>query len=135
MSNKPNIPTYKGRNIGIAILVGAQMLIGAIHVFFGLFLLAFEPTLLKATVAYDFYTVAFGALILVFAMFIWQGKMAGWVGTVAVSLFVIVVDSLAVLNLPTIPGVPAFPAYTEIPYSILIVTYLSTDKVRKKLLK
>ena len=68
---------------------------------------------IQATVAYDVYTFVFGLLALVFAVFIWQGKKAGWVGTVAVSLFVIAADSLTLLDLPSIPGIPKFPAITE----------------------
>ncbi len=132
---RPNIPTYKGRNIGIVILVAAQLLIGAIHVFFGLLLLVYEIPFLPATLAYDVYTVAFGSLDLLFVMFIWQGRKSGWLGTIAVSLFVIVVDSLAVANLPTIPGVPSFPAYTEIPYSVIAVAYLSLEHVRRQFLR
>jgi hypothetical protein len=66
--------TYKGRSLGIIVLTSAQILIGIIHAIFGFLLLASENTLLKATVTYDFYTIAFGVLTLVFAWFIWQGK-------------------------------------------------------------
>jgi len=83
---------------------------------------------------YDVYTFVFGLLTLVFAVFIWQGKKMGWLGMIAVSLFVIAADSLTVLNLPSIPGIPKFPAYTEIPYSVLVVYYLSLRHVREKFL-
>ena len=129
------IINYKGRSLGIVILTVAQLIIGAIHVFFGLLLLAFENlSFIKATAAYDFYTFVFGLLALVFAVFIWQGKKWGWIGTVAVSLFVIVADSLTVLDLPSIPGIPKFPAITEIAYSLLIVFYLLQTGVRRKYL-
>ncbi len=137
MSKKqPPIITYKGRSLGIVILTAAQLLIGAIHAFFGALLFAGENLSgLPATAAYDIYTFVFGALTLVFAVLIWQGKKSGWVGMVAVSLFVIAGDSLVVLNLPSVPGIPKFPAYTEIPYSILVVYYLSLKHVRAKFLK
>jgi len=95
MSKKqPPTITYKGRCLGIVILVVAQLIIGAIHVFFGLLLLAYENlSFLPATAVYDVYTFVFGLLVLVFAVFIWQGKKVGWIGTVAVSLFVIAADS------------------------------------------
>jgi len=113
----------------------AQVFIGVIHVFSGLLLLGFENWgALKATAAYDFYTLIFGVLVLVFTWFIWQGKKAGWIGTVVVSIFVAVVDSLVLLNLPSVPGTPTFPAATEIAYSILIIAYLSTNRVRKIIL-
>jgi hypothetical protein len=137
MSKKqPPIIPYKGRSMGIVVLTATQLLVGAIHAFFGLLLLAGENlSALPATVAYDVYTFAFGLLTLVFAVLIWQGKKAGWVGMIGVSLFVIAADSLTVLNLPSIPGIPKFPAYTEIPYSVLVIYYLSLKNVRRKFLK
>lgn len=137
MSKKqPPIITYKGRSLGIVILTVAQLIIGAIHAFFGILLLAFENlSFIQATAAYDVYTFVFGLLALVFAVFIWQGKKAGWVGTVAVSLFVIVADSLTLLDLPSIPGIPKFPALTEILYSLLVVFYLLQSGVRRKYLE
>ena len=136
MSKKQTpIITYKGRSLGIVVLTVAQLIIGAIHAFFGLLLLAFENlSFIQATVAYDVYTFVFGLLALVFAVFIWQGKKAGWVGTVAVSLFVIVADSLTLLDLPSIPGIPKFPAITEIAYSLLVVFYLLQSGIRRKYL-
>jgi hypothetical protein len=109
MSKKqPPIITYKGRSLGIVILIFAQLIIGAIHAFFGLLLLAYENlSFLPATTIYDVYTFAFGLLALVFVVFIWQGKKVGWIGTVAVSLFMIAADSLTLLDLPSIPGIPS----------------------------
>ena len=135
MTNKPVPPTYKGRSIGIVALVAAQILIGSIHVFSGLLLLFSENfAFLQGTVAYDVYTLVFGLLVLVFAVFIWKGKKPGWIGTIAVSLFVIVVDSLTLLDLPSIPGVPKLAGFTEIAYSIVIIAYLCSGGVRKKYL-
>ena len=135
MNDKHNPITYKGRSLGIIVLTAAQLLIGVIHVFFGLLLFAFENlTFIQGTIAYNAYTVIFGVLVTVFAVFIWQGKKAGWIGTVAVSLFVIVADILTVLNLPSIPGIPKSAALTEIAYSILVIIYLSAGHVRKKFL-
>ena len=133
--SKKQIPTYKGRSLGIVVLTVAQLIIGAIHAFFGLLLFAFENlSFIQATATYDVYTFVFGLLVLVFAVFIWQGKKAGWVGTVVVSLFVIVADSLTLLDLPSIPGIPKFPALTEILYSLLIIFYLLQTGVRRKYL-
>ncbi len=133
MASKRPPLIYRGRSLGIVILTAAQLLIGAIHVLFGFLLLGSE-TILKATVAYDVYTIAFGSLVLVFAVFIWQGKKTGWVGTVAVSIFVSVADALTLLNLPSIPGIPKFAAPTEIIYSIFVVAYLLQTHIRKKYL-
>jgi len=132
---KKNIPDYKGRMLGIVTLTITQVLIGAIHVFSGLLLLVFENLSgVQATFAYDIYTLIFGVLVLIFAFYLWQGNKAGWFGTVGVSLLVIAVDSLAVLDLPTVPGVPKDPAFAEIGYSVLIIGYLFTNHIRKKYL-
>jgi hypothetical protein len=134
MSKKqPPIITFKGRSLGIAILVVSQLIIGAIHAFFGFLLLAYENlSFLPATAIYDVYTFVFGLLALVFAVFIWQGKKVGWIGTVAVSLFVIAADSLTLMDLPSIPGIPKFAGFTEIAYSVLVVSYLLQTIVRRK---
>ena len=133
--SKKQIPAFKGRSLGITVLTVAQLLIGAIHVLFGLLLLAFENlSFIPGTAVYDVYTFVFGLLALVFAVSIWQGKKTGWVGTIVVSLFVIIVDSLTLLDLPSIPGIPKFAGFTEIAYSILIIVYLCTSQVRKKYL-
>jgi len=124
--------TYKGRSLGILVLSSAQLFVGAIHVLFGVLLLDFGASILPASDPYDVYTVVFGLLVSVFGVFIWQGKKEGWIGTVAVSSFVTVADLLAVLNLPSIPGIPKFAAPTEIVYSVVIMLYLLRNDVRKK---
>jgi hypothetical protein len=135
MSKKPPTINYKGRNLGIVILTVAQLIIGAIHVFFGFLLLAFENLLfIQATTIYALYTIIFSVLTVVFAVFIWNGKKLGWVGTVAVALFVIIADSLTLLNLPSIPGIPKFAGFGEIAYSVLVVGYLLQVGVRRKYL-
>jgi hypothetical protein len=131
MSSKRQPITYKGRSLGILTLTVAQLLIGAIHVTVGLTLLAAEISLRQGSLAYAVYTVAFGVLVLVFASFIWQGKKAGWVGTVAVSLFVTFADALTVSGLPSIPGIPTFAAPTEIGYSVIVMVYLFLPHVRR----
>jgi hypothetical protein len=133
LSKRPQFPTYKGRSLGITVLTVAQLLIGAIHIVSGVLLLAFENfSALAATAAYDIYTIVFGLLTLVFALFIWRGKKIGWAGTIAVSVFVSIADALTLLNLPSIPGIPKGPAYTEIAYSVIIIAYLLQEKVRAK---
>jgi hypothetical protein len=135
MSDKRSPITYKGRSIGIVALTAAQLLIGAIHVFSGLLLLSSEITAnTQVSIPYDIYTLVFGLLVFLFAGFIWFGKKVGWIGTVAVSLFVIVADGLTLLNLPSIPGIPKLPALTEILYSLLVVLYLLQTKIRRKYL-
>ena len=135
MTKKIEPPTFRGKSLGITALTAAQLLIGVIHIFSGALLFAFENfSALPATAAYDIYTLMYGLLILVFAVFFWQGKKAGWIGTVLVSLFVIIADSLTVLDLPSVPGVPKGPAFAEITYSLLVIFYLIQPYVRKKYL-
>jgi hypothetical protein len=135
MANKPP-ETIMGKTLGIAVLTFAQTIVGVIHAVLGIWLLSTELAAeTQSTLVYDIYTLVFGMLVLIFAYYIWQGKRAGWIGTVLVSVFVVVVDSLAVLNLPTIPGVPTNAAAAEIVYSLLIVGYLCTTRVRRKFLR
>ena len=135
MTNKPPPTIYKGRSLGIVVLTAAQILIGAIHVFSGVWLLSAELAVGgQVSLPYDVYTLVFGVLVLVFAVFIWRQKKLGWVGTLAISFFVIVADGLVVLGLPSIPGIPAAPALSEIGYSVLVVVYLCLRHVRKKFL-
>jgi hypothetical protein len=135
MSRKQTSIIYKGRNMGIIILTAAQILIGVIHVFSGLLLFSYELKFnSQISISYDVYTFVFGLIVLVFAVFIWQGKKAGWVGTFAVSMFVIAVDSLTLLDLPSIPGIPKVPALTEILYSLLVIFYLLQWRIRRKYL-
>jgi hypothetical protein len=134
--SKTQLPTYRGRTIGIVALTGLQVLIGAIHVFFGVLLFTFGGLVsLQTNVIYDSYTIAFGLLTIVFAAFIWQGKKIGWVGTIAVSVFVIVADSLTLLDLPSVPGIPKSAGATEIIYSLIVIYYLMQKGVRAKYLR
>ncbi len=126
------IPTFNGRSLSILILTGLQLLIGAIHLFSGLLLLAYEPfAALPATAAYDIYTFVFGLLVVVFAFGIWRGREWGWAGTILVSVFVVIADSSTLLDLPLVPGTPKGPALAEIVYSVILVAYLLRGKVRK----
>jgi len=101
-----------------------------------LLLLAFENfSFLPLTVGYDVYTFFFGLLTLIFAVYIWRSKKVGWIGTIALSLFVIAAESLTLLNLPSIPGIPKFPALAEIGYSVVAISYLSLRHVRIKFLR
>jgi uncharacterized membrane protein HdeD (DUF308 family) len=125
VSKKPEPPTFRGRSLGITALTAAQLLIGVIHIISGAVLFAFENfSALPATAAYDIYTLLYGALTLVFAVYLWQGKKAGWIGTIVISTFVIAADSLTLLNLPSVPGIPKAPAIAEITYSTIITAYL-----------
>jgi uncharacterized membrane protein (DUF2068 family) len=92
--------------LGIIVSAVAQFTIGIIHVFFGFLLLFAESsaaliTTVQPSLIYSIYTLAFGLLILIFAYGIWLSRRWGWAGTVGVSVFVIVADAFAILNLPT----------------------------------
>ena len=137
MSNVDNAVAYRGRSLGTIILTAAQLLVGVIHVFFGLWLLvagSLADSVISAQSAlfYSVYTLVFGLLTLVFTVGIWLSTRWGWIGTFAVSLFVIVADALTLLNLPSIPGIPPSAAGVEIIYSLLVVLYLSQTHVRIK---
>ncbi|MCW4019277.1 MAG: hypothetical protein NWF00_11470 [Candidatus Bathyarchaeota archaeon] len=43
-------------------------------------------------------------------------------------------DSLVLLNLPSVPGIPRLAGVGEIPYSILVLIYLLEPKIRKQYL-
>ena len=134
-AKRPPTIMFKGKYLGIVVLIALQIIIGFIHVGFGFWLLSSSAAPLAGTTAfgpdiYSLYTVVFGLLTLVFASALWLQKLWGWYGTVTVSAFVIVVDSLTLLNLPSIPGIPKFAGFGEITYSLIIVLYLIQTHVR-----
>jgi hypothetical protein len=134
------LPTYRGRSIGVVFLVAAQILVGFIHVVFGVWMLAsphvgpFAGILGSSSGPdiYSIYTIAFSLLTLLFAAGLWRQKRWGWFGTVAIAIFVIIADSLTLLNLPSIPGNPKFAGFGEISYSVLVLIYLSQRHLRIK---
>ena len=132
--------TYKGRSLGIVLLITAQVLVGFIHVVLGFWLLTapritpFVGNIGASSSAdiYSVYTTVFGFLTLLFAGLLWLQKRWGWIGTIAVLVFVIVADSLTLLDMPSVPGIPKFACYGEITYSILVISYLVQSRVRTK---
>ncbi len=116
-------------------LTSLQLLIGGIHVFFGFWLLTanlVSSVGLETNIVYSVYTIAFGFAASILAFGIWLEKNWGSFGTIALLLFVIGVDVLAVLDLPTIPGVPKFAAGAEILYSALVSFYLLKLRIKSK---
>jgi hypothetical protein len=133
MSGKPTPIAFKGRSIGILLLTVSQTAIGLIHLFSGLWLLAYELSVqTQVSLPYDIYTVVFGVLVLVFAVYIWKQCRIGWTGTIAVSGFVIIADGLAVLGVPSIPGIPQAPMITEMLYSVWVIAYMFLPHVRRR---
>ena len=140
MKNPHPPADHKGRSWDIVLLIAAQILVGFIHVVFGFWLLtapritpfvdAAGPS--NAANIYSIYTIAFGFLSLSFAWLLWLQKRSGWIGTTAILIFVILADSLTLLDLPTVPGIPKFAGYGEIAYSILVTGYLFQSHIRTK---
>ena len=116
------------------------MLVGFIHVVFGFWLLLApraEPFALFgngyfSSDIYSSYTIVFGLLTLIFSAGLWLEKRWSWVGTFAVLVFVIIADSLTLLDLPSVPGIPKFAGFGEITYSILVIIYMLQAHVRAK---
>jgi hypothetical protein len=128
------VPAFKGRFLGVAVLVAVQLLVGVIHAVFGFALLlgSFSAFFLLTPLVYGVYTLAYALLTLLFAYLVWVGNRSGWLGTVAVSLFVILADTLTVLGLLSFLGIPKFAAFGEIPFSILVIAYLVQPHVKSK---
>ena len=102
-----------------------QILVGAIHAVIGLGLIFG----MSGELAYSVYTFLYGIFTMIFAYGLWVGRRSGWVGTILVSIFVIVVDVSAVLNVSIIPGVPRSAAFGEIFYSLVALLYLFQPKI------
>jgi hypothetical protein len=134
VQNKQTPVTFKGRRLGITLLVIVQILIGIIHTVLGLMLLGSRLSSgIQNSIIYSTYTIVFGLLTLVFALLIWKGNKLGWSGTIGLLFFVTVVDILTALNLPSIPGIPRFAVVGEIPYSLFVIFYLLQPEFRRKL--
>ena len=129
--------TFRGRYPGIFFLVIIQFIVGLIHLIFGLAMsLEYYSVATYSTLpmVYSVYTLVYGLLTLFFTYFIWVGKRFGWIGTITVSLFIILVDTLAVFDLSNILGIPVpiVAAIGEIPFNILLSVYLLQNHVRAK---
>jgi hypothetical protein len=119
--------SFRGRYPGVFVLVILQFLVGAIHAVIGLGLVFAA----SGELGYNIYTFLYGVLNIIFAYGVWAGKKSGWLGTIIVSLFVIVVDICTVLNITLILGVPKTAALGEIVYSLVVVAYLFQPKIIK----
>jgi len=111
-------------------VVSVQSLVGAIHLFFGLWLLSASTM----NYWYSVYTTVFGLISLLFAFGFWMGKNWGWFGTVITLLFVTFADALTLLDLPSLPGIPKFAAVLEIAYSVILLLYLFQPHIRARAL-
>ena len=111
--------TFKNRYLGVVFLVVVQAIVGVIHLFFGLVMISgiFSFNMYPTLMSYSIYTLIYGFLTILFTIWLWKQKRLGWIGTVAIALFVITVDSLAVFNVTNFLGIPApkVAAIGEIP--------------------
>ena len=136
MKRTEKVVTFKGRFFGIAVLVVIQLINGIIHTFSGLALLlgSYIPMASSSNAPsfFSFYTLTYGILTIVFTYLLWKGKRLGWIGTIAVSSFVIIADILTIFDLITFLGVVKTAGIGEIPYCIVIIIYLIQTHVRSK---
>ena len=135
MTIKKTDIAFKGRYLGITFLVIVQFIVGLIHMFFGAAMLSgifSVSSYLGTPIIYSVYTLVYGCLTFFFTYLVWTTKRLGWIGTVAVSFFVILADTLTVFNLFNVLGIPKLAAIGEIPFSIVIILYLLQDHVRSK---
>jgi len=146
MNKSDKFPTFRGRFLGIAVLVGIQVINGLIHTFSGLALVlgSHVPVASSSNAALIFgvYNMIYGLLTIFFTYLLWKGRRLGWIVTVAVSLFVIIEDILTVLNLLNVPYILKTATFGEIPYSacmharsfmhLIMLIYLLQNHVRIK---
>ncbi len=131
MSNFNPPISFKGKYVGILVLTILQLLNGAIHAIIGGAFLVLNIGVME----YNLYTLVYGVLNLVFLYGLWTGKKTGWIGTILVSIFVIIVDVCATLDIQLIPGVPKTAALGEIVISLVILVFLLQPKIRQLFLK
>lgn len=137
MKKPRNEISIKGRSFGIFLITIIQLINGIIHFYYGLVMISGNysaETFSFLPMTYSVYTLAYGLLNFIFIYLFWVGKRSGWIGTLIVSLFVIIVDVLAILNIMNILGIPSYPMALlgEILYSTLLVIYLLQSHVRLK---
>ena len=119
--------SFKGRYPGVFVLVFLQFLVVAIHAAIGLGLVFAA----SGELGYNVYTFLYGVFTIIFAYGLWSGKKSGYLGTIIVSILVIVVDVSAVLGMSLIAGVPRPAALGEIVYSLVVMVYLFQPKIIK----
>ena len=136
MKKPDRVVTFRGSFLGIGVLTIIQVINGLIHTFFGLVLLLGTSISMTASsnfpLVFSFYTLIYGILTLLFTCLLWKGKRLGWIGTIVVAFFVILADSLTVLDLLNFLGIIKIAAILEIPYSLATVLYLIQNHVRIK---
>ncbi len=117
--------SFKGKYSGVFVLTIVQFLGGLVHAVIGLGLIYAA----SGELVYNVYTLLYGVFSIIFAYGLWAGKKSGWLGTIIVSLFVIVVDVSTVLDIRLIAGVPRSSAFGEIFISLVFLVYLLQPKI------
>ena len=134
MRKSDKVVTIRGRFLGIAVLVSILIIIGIIHVFVGFAMISgyYLVSFSSEPLAYSVYTFVYGLFTFLFSYMLWTGKRSGWIGTIAVSLFVIFADILAALDLFSFLGIPPIAAIIEVPFYMLILAYVLQNHVKAK---
>ncbi len=123
--NYPN--SFKGRFLGLFILIILQILNGTVHVTIATVLIFAG----SGELVYNVYTFLYGILNLIFSYGLWSRKKSGYWGTIILSIFVVMVDFSAILGFSLIAGVPRTAALGEIMYSLFVMVYLLQPKIIK----
>ncbi len=117
--------SFKGKYPGVFVLTIVQFLGGAIHAIISLALIYAA----SGELVYNVHTLLYGVFSIIFAYGLWTGKKSGWLGTIIVSLFVIVVDVSTILDIRLIAGVPRTATFGEIFISVIFLVYLFQPKI------
>ena len=121
----------KGKYVGVLVLTVVLFLNGAIHTTIGAGLAFFGI----GEMVYNLYTVLYGILQIIFLYGLWNGKTYAWIGTILVSIFIILIDVCTTLGIQIIPGVPTSAAIGEIVVSLGIIVYLFQPKIKQLFLQ
>ena len=136
MKRPSKVITFRGRFLGIGVLVVIQCINGIFHTFYGVASLLGEyiPFATSSTelLIYNYYTLAYGILTVFFIYLFWKGKRSGWIGTVAVALFVTIVYTLILFEFLYVPGIAKTAAIVGIPFNVLVLVYLLQNHIRSK---
>jgi len=69
-------------------------------------------------------------LTLLLTYLIWTDKIFEWIGTIAISSFAILADTLSVLDLLAILGIPKLVDFGEILFSVMVIASLLKPHLR-----
>ena len=81
---------------------------------------------------YTAFTRSFLACFQWFSLLGFGSKCDGGGLEPALFWFLLSLDSLTLLDLPSVPGIPKFAGYGEITYSVIVLSYLLQSHIRAK---